>query len=222
MFKQLVCALFFLCISSITQAKLIRVSDGFNVKEADLGSQTETVWNIAKDGQLLGAYNISVSNTLFDVEFVSYESVFVNGQFLNNYGGVAEIEVTTTQEYFNFSKALLSQVLLDRFQYTFDTDPDKTFGCDSDDCWIVTPFALDGFFYDLAIAINGHGYSNYSRDGTESHDSSWYSSQHSRWTLFADWTLSSSRAVNVPEPSAVALMLIGIAGMVVTRRKAYS
>jgi hypothetical protein len=87
-----------LLCSHLANAELIRVSDGTTV--TDLSSETTTIWNIDND-KLLGAFNVAVDGTLWDV-------VFSEGSFSTVFPDSSMIIARTGMEARNFSAALLS------------------------------------------------------------------------------------------------------------------
>ena len=91
-------------------------------------------------GQLLGAFGVDVGGTLYDVEFV-------DGTCTDLFAGcdeAADFTFTTMTDAGLASAALQNQVFLDAAEGAFDTVPELTAGCASNDfltCRVTTPVA---------------------------------------------------------------------------------
>lgn len=193
----------FMLFASVTQASLVRLSDGGAV--ADLSEETSTVWEIGEGaliGQLLAAYNVNVSGTLYDVKFV-------DTNFTDVFGNAANLDASNFAEASSFSQALLDFVLLDQWGNLFDTDTTATNGCTiTTRCYIHTPYEVvqQGTVFNTGQAANEAVNTigtfqflvskDFSTDG---------------FITFADWELAS---VRVSEPSTVILLVIGFCGLV--------
>ena len=92
-------------------------------------------------GQLMGADNVDVNGSLYDVDFM-------DGSCISLFDGCdesADFTFFNDSDALAASQALLDQVLLDTPQGDFDSEPQLTNGCSGDGlCQIVTPFGLDG------------------------------------------------------------------------------
>jgi hypothetical protein len=90
-------------------------------------------------GQLVGAFDVNVGGTLYDVEFV-------DGTCVAFYSGCDELSDFTFQTQATAdmaSQALLDQVFLDGGLGNFDTDPTLTSGCtDPSQCDVITPYEM--------------------------------------------------------------------------------
>jgi hypothetical protein len=101
-------------------------------------------------GQLLGAYDVDVDGTLYDVEFLdgTCDDLFSgcnSGAFV----------FQTQADALAASQALLDQVFLDGVLGTFDTDPEFTNGCAyQPSCSVTTPYGRNGSYADGASAQN--------------------------------------------------------------------
>ncbi len=197
-----------LLASQLTHAALIRTSDGNTV--SNLASETTTVWNIGEGlfaGQLLGAFNVNVEGTLWDV-------VFEEGTIANIFTNADGFDAPDNSAAVAFSRALGNSVFLDLFGFEFDNDPTAISGCEVIRlCSIITPYQ-NNFGASL---VNASGSVNAvavftafasSTDTSQVPDTTW-----------ANWSLASDRASVVTEPSGVALILLGVAGLAIRRRK---
>lgn len=197
-----------LLASQLTHAALIRTSDGNTV--SNLASETTTVWNIGEGlfaGQLLGAFNVNVDGTLWDVVFEdgTMEDIFINADGFDAPGASAAVA---------FATALKNSVILDLFGFEFDSDPSATSGCeDLARCFIITPYSntVGG---SLGNSVGAGNFVTTSLELSPNIDISQFSS-----TTWANWSLASDRASVVTEPSGVALILLGVAGLAIHRRK---
>jgi hypothetical protein len=94
---------------------------------------------VVSGGQLLGASDVDVNGTLYDVEFL-------DGTCVALFGGCDEVsDFTFHTEYDarDASRALLNEVFIDGVEGPFDTRAELTFGCnDTTMCNAVTPYGL--------------------------------------------------------------------------------
>ena len=128
-----------LVCSHFANAVLIRVNGGGTVN--NLALETGTVWDIDDvSGNLLGAYNVDVFGTTWDV-------AFREGTFNNLYGNTSTVSGRTVYEAHLFNEALIAGVFVDRhFPYArhFDINVSSTYGCgDRDMCRVTTPYGSD-------------------------------------------------------------------------------
>ncbi|MBJ20916.1 MAG: hypothetical protein CL933_16030 [Deltaproteobacteria bacterium] len=89
-------------------------------------------------GQLMGASNVLVGGSLYDVQFL-------DGTCIDLYNGCDEVSDFTFQTQTSAilaSQTLLDQVLLDGPEGAFYTVPDLTNGCEIGPCYAFTPFSL--------------------------------------------------------------------------------
>jgi len=103
-------------------------------------------------GQLLGASDVLVDGSLYNVEFL-------DGTCIDLYSGcddVSDFTFQTQAAALLAAQALLDQVFLDGADL-FDTNPELTFGCvDTGLCEAGTPYVFD-VFGDVAVYFAGKG-----------------------------------------------------------------
>jgi hypothetical protein len=210
--KLMVLVLFTLALanSPLANASLVRVSDASDV--VDLNAETSTVWHIGEgslDGLLLGAYNVDVNGTLWDVAFKS-------GTFVEVFGDETGLDTTEQAMAVAMSQALLDQVFLDGLAYFFDSQPALTFVCEADaECVVWTPYAIVRQNVSTGVAVNFDASSlDFSVAGGIY---IFFSLDRGQTNTWADWRLSSSRSV--PEPFSAFFIFIGLAGLMMGMRK---
>lgn len=140
--------LFFIC-SGQAQERLVLASDGTEV--SDLNCTNATVLNVDSNGQLLGAYNVNVMGTLYDVVFID------NRTAKDLFYGSASFDASTEMHGWAFALALLDLVLVDTGSYHFDSQHNNTSGCEFVDfCSIGTPLIVNGDLWGV-FALNQPG-----------------------------------------------------------------
>jgi hypothetical protein len=116
-------------------------------------------------GQLVGATEVNVNGTAYDV-------TFVDGTCTEVFDGcdtAAKFTFQSQTEADQASQALLDTVFLDGATGNFDSDPTLTAGCSNIVCAVVTPWGLSGTDVVLSGANNwvdelSDGVSGYQRD----------------------------------------------------------
>lgn len=199
--KFLSALLAFITITSVTQA-----------------NATPTLF-VNVHGLLVGAKNVDVAGTLYDVTFAdgSCNSVFKNcsaSAFAFNTFAAAQAAIP----------ALLDQVFVDGKAGMFDTQPYKIRGCTAiDECWVFIPYMSDTEYVYGAAAIN----SSFSNDTALPYHGVGGFSALRDWNMvselnvtYAIFTLAPNGIIDVPEPSSFGLMSIALAALAfVGRRK---
>ncbi|WP_282606271.1 PEP-CTERM sorting domain-containing protein [Pelagibius sp. Alg239-R121] len=168
------------------------------------------------NGQLIGAQNVDVQGTLYDVSFV-------DGTCIDIYSGCTDaasnFTFTDFDSAFAAGTALLEQVFLDTVEGLFGSRTELTQGCESlVTCFSVIPYSLRRSAFDAVVA------ENLSSDGTErvfvSNASPAFDLTILDNNTFAVFSLASGSPAEIDEPST--LLLFGVAMLAlgtVCRRK---
>ena len=99
------------------------------------------------NGQLLGARDVDVSGTLYEVQFR-------DDTFANIFGDASGLDATSQADAVSFAQALLGQVLIDSDAGQFDADPELTNGCENfNECRALVPYSVSGAVVSNVIAI---------------------------------------------------------------------
>ena len=166
-------------------------------------------------GQLIGANNVEVGGTLYDVQFMEGTCITV---FSGCDKASEDFIFTTEDSALEASKSLLAQVLLDSPQGNFDQLPHLTQGCEHPtQCLILTPFKAEPSSTPAALVFGGVAFNNFAiapdiaiisaiglTSDTTIQDNG----------TFAVWTLPQTKGPNpIPEPSTVLLLATGLLGL---------
>ena len=104
-----------------------------------LSANATVILNVNGSGELLGAQNVEFDNKIFTVEFHE-------GSCVDIFNGCDDSSDFTFQDSISSQQAageLLQQVFFDSPAGLFDTDPEKTFGCESSlVCNALIPFEI--------------------------------------------------------------------------------
>ena len=199
-----------LSCSHLANAEFIRVIDGETVSAP--ASESTTIWNI-DNGNLLGAFNVNVDGTLWDVRFIDglFDIVFTDASF---------VEVRTVSEAGAFSGALSELVIRDVAPYLLDSRPASVFGCSVIEyCELLTPFGLmhvGGVFTEVSIYQNIFG-----GGGDSVNNNNWYSTQFDTTNAIqAVWAVWEQKVVeDIPEPATFSILALGLIGLASRRFK---
>lgn len=165
---------------------------------------------IVENGELLGADNVEVNGTLFDVRFRDGTCSAIFSGCDNASEDFAFADEASAQAA---AQALLDQVFLDGPDGLFDTDPELTSGCAiAEFCFANIPFALSsGGLFDFAFAqnfapdISGDVVGN--NVGSVDFDFS-----DNGFAVYAVFT-PAGPSVAVPEPANFLIFGLGLAGL---------
>lgn len=200
-----------------SQAGLI-TSDGNDFVGSSTTSTSELIWELDESNQLVGAFNVSINDELWDVSFIddSYVNIFAGS-----------LDANTQTDASLFSQALGDQVFVNLSSYNFDSNASLTQGCDILDngfnyCNVYTPYELQNVG-DGKVEVLSMGFLNKknnwqdevidSADGTAIYKFASLGKQ--KTAVYADW--SKVVATEVPEPAGFAMF--GLALALVARKK---
>ncbi len=185
-------------------------------------AQAGAILNVV-DGKLVGARDVNILGTLYDVSFQ-------DGSCATLYSGCDQNSDFYFNTYSNAraaAQALLDQVLTDSIEGQFDSIAGLTGGCSpsttSSHCIIKFPYVMSG-----ANQFIGFTAFNYNASGDYTSHFYGIPGQTSNGAVNVTWALflpdgSLDEVVAVPEPSTLALFgagLLGLAGIARRRRQA--
>lgn len=169
-----------------------------------LASSAGTVTLNVVGGQLVGASNVDVGGSLFDVAFEDGTCPALYPNSCTTFVFSTEADATAA------SQALLDQV----FTGTYDLFPDLTNGCSElDQCSALTAYGLSGIDLLVVAATNGDGSTVFDQVSSTTLNGL-YDSNTDTGSILAVWT-----AVSVPEPGGPALLALGLVAMGAARRR---
>ena len=187
---KVICALFIYGFVSVSHAGIFKLN--------------------VENGILMGADFVEVNDSFYNVRFLDGTCI----DLFNGCDEASDFVFNTEQSAADATSALLAQVFVDGVKGMFDSEPDSTYGCDTIDvCVLYTVFqrgnairtyAAYNFgsassFQDNAFQINFSA----ARDVTNG-DKVW-----------AVWI----PAVEVSAPGTAMILLMGIAGLLVSQRR---
>ena len=169
-----------------------------------------SVVHVFSGGQLVGAENVDVGGTLYDVTFGDGTCV---GLF-DGCDALSDFAITDASTALAAADALLDQVLLDVGLGLFDTDPTLTSGCSEVglQCVMIIPYGFDVLPGDpnVAAAINSvpEASDNFGLAGSVGPN---IDTGTSTTATYARFTVA---ATATPEPASLALFSLAMAGLV--------
>lgn len=174
------------------------------------------------NGHLTGANNVNVAGTLYNVTFAdgSCNSLFDNcsdSAFAFSTQAIAELA----------ANALLDQVLVDVLAGQFDSEPNKTVGCGHPvQCVTFIPYRTyyeTSSLYAPGLVVGGEVAYNHSPALANEYISLARAEADFDTTLWDNFNYAVFRlapaAVDVPEPSTIALIALSLAGLAFVRHR---
>lgn len=173
-------------------------------------------------GILVGANNVNVDGTLFDVRFATGTC----NQLFDRCNDAAFTFKNWSVAY-SASRALLAQVFVNGPAGDFDSDPSKILGCENmHQCASIIPYSTRWTFY--GTFFSGYMPNNYttansdleigSISGYENFDTTGWGYNFAIFKPAAN-AVNSPGPSSIPEPSSIALMGVAVAGLAFARRR---
>ena len=170
------------------------------------------VLDVSPSGLLLGATGVDVGGTLFDVQFRG-------GTCIDRFSGcdnaADDFAFTTEADAVVAASALLDSVLLDGPLGDFDSNAALTNGCGAF-CSIFVPFATDGIEFTAIVAFNDDDEAN---DEVRPPSSLPIDLNLGPIDVATFAVFTPSQAVNVPAPASLGLLVVGLVGLGLARRR---
>ena len=112
------------------------------------GSASAATLIVDGGGQLIGARDVNISGTLYEVQFR-------DDTFTNIFGDASGLDAQSEAEARLFGQALIDQVFVDAPSGLFNTDPELISGCENTNaCEVLIPFSVAGALATNVVAVN--------------------------------------------------------------------
>ncbi len=176
------------------------------------GNAAAAVLVVDGSGNLLGADDVDVNGTLYDVRFEDSSCALL----FSGCDNALDFTFTTEMEATAASQALIDQVFLDSSLGNFDSDATLTVGCTTTLCGVEIPYALS---LDMLTVMTIGAANSLASDFTFA-DSFAVSADLTGFINVVYGVFSPSDTVSeVPLPAAFPLFLAGIVGLRLVQRR---
>lgn len=184
------------------------------VSLAAISLSTNAAILVIDDGQLLGADNVNVLGTNYDVRFVE-------GSCIDEFNNCTDFTFDTAASAIEASNSLANQVFIG----VYDSNPELTFGIESfTNGAIWTPFVhvVDEFTNEVTSSFFSNSFGT-SSDGFGGGSLNPFFDMSNQGRTYANWTISIDQNTTpdpVPVPAAAWLFGSGLLGLIgIARRK---
>ena len=171
---------------------------------------------LISEGKLIGANDVDVRGTLYDVRFVDGTCVEV----FSGCDSVSDFDFNNFMLARDAARALMDQVLLDSSLGDFDSLPYLTAGCSSSsNCFLQIP---NGFWsvtrLQTGVAVNYAGSGDFGGTGSVDLPEDTSSISNEVWVRFG-LPGAFDEVVEVPEPATLGLFGAGLLGLAAAGRR---
>jgi hypothetical protein len=173
---------------------------------------------IVSGGELIGAADVNVGGTLYNVEFADGTCA----ELFSGCNEATDLPFATMSAANQASQALLDQV----FVGAFDTDPSLARGCeDSALCAVSTPFGTPGLTPGPNVGVFQESVANNSTSELEDlvvNDLASITGDDTRDDddlVYARWTIQQEPPNGAPAPGVLSLLALGLVGLGWSRHK---
>ncbi len=170
--------------------------------------------NVTPDGILTGADDVDIGGTLFDIEFI-------DGRCVDLFDGcdeASDFDFPSQAVAEQAGQALLDQVFLDGPLGDFDSVPEITLGCYFfDSCAILSPFSVSDVVATMIRVFNDDADVT-ETDRVETQNLNIFTNT-TDFPEFVFFRVKRPEPTAAPEPGTLSVLVAGLAGLAVMRRR---